>query len=328
MIAQPQLSNRPKLCDLKLVDIALFVLLFLRTSQPRVKILGILVLALLITGTILYNAVTNVGIIQSLWLVWTFIADPGTHASQADLGGRIVAFVITLGGIFCFSLLVAVVTDNVTKYVEYVRKGNRSQVLETDHSLILGWNEKIAPLSIEISLANQSNGRNPCVVILSEREKEVMEASLDDYCLETRNTVIICRQGSPMSTADLKRVSVTTARVIIILSEEASLDQGSILGDGSDMADTKALRVMLSVLASKQNLAGHMVVELCQSDNRSHVELIGGRLIETVCTHDILGRCMIQCARSPGLAAVMEQILGFKGDTRPPVTLQKIHHTS
>jgi len=67
---------------------------------------------------------------------------------------------------------------------------------------------------------------------------------------------------------------------------------------------------MLSVLASKRTLQGHMVVELQQSDNRSHVELIGGELVETLASHDILGRCMIQCARTPGLAAVMEALLG------------------
>ena len=80
---------------------------------------------------------------------------------------------------------------------------------------------------------------------------------------------------------------------------------------------------MLSVLASKQNLQGHMVVELCQvaygsvymdphiqirplnmvaelcqSDNRSHVELIGGQLIETVCSHDILGLTLTPSLKS------------------------------
>lgn len=31
------------------------------------------------------------------------------------------------------------------------------------------------------------------------------------------------------------------------------------------------------------------------------------------CSHDMIGRVMIQCARQPGLAAVWEQLMGFRG---------------
>jgi len=132
----------------------------------------------------------------------------------------VVGFAVTVGGMILFALLVAVVTDNVTKYMEFLRKG-RSIVLESDHTLILGWNEKVAPLLMELSIANQSNGRNAVAVVLAEREKEEMEGHLAESCPDTQGTLVICRQGSPFSTGDLKRVSVTTARVVIILSDES-----------------------------------------------------------------------------------------------------------
>ncbi len=37
------------------------------------------------------------------------------------------------------------------------------------------------------------------------------------------------------------------------------------------------------------------------------------RFRSVTCSHDMIGRVMIQCARQPGLAAVWEQLMGFRG---------------
>lgn len=54
----------------------------------------------------------------------------------------------------------------------------------------------------------------------------------------------------------------------------------------------------------KEGLRGHVVVELSDLDNEPLVKLVGGELIETVVSHDVIGRLMIQCALQPGLAQV------------------------
>ena len=48
-------------------------------------------------------------------------------------------------------------------------------------------------------------------------------------------------------------------------------------------------------------------------DNEALVRMVGGNAVETVVSHDIIGRLMIQCARQPGLATVWEQLMGFDG---------------
>ena len=60
-------------------------------------------------------------------------------------------------------------------------------------------------------------------------------------------------------------------------------------------------------------LQGHIVVEVCDMDNEPLVRMVGGSAVETVVSHDIIGRLMIQCARQPGLATVWEQLMGFDG---------------
>jgi hypothetical protein len=45
--------------------------------------------------------------------------------------------------------------------------------LEVDHTLVVGWSDKIVPLLREICLANESEG-GTTIVILAEQDKEEM----------------------------------------------------------------------------------------------------------------------------------------------------------
>ncbi len=61
-------------------------------------------------------------------------------------------------------------------------------------------------------------------------------------------------------------------------------------------------------------LQGHIVAEVTDLDNEKLLAMVGGSNVETLVSHDIIGRMMIQCARQPGLANVWEQIMGFEGE--------------
>ena len=67
---------------------------------------------------------------------------------------------------------------------------------------------------------------------------------------------------------------------------------------------------MLSLSALLQ---GHIVAEVCDLDNEPLVKMVGVEHVQTVVSHDIIGRLMIQCARQHGLAAVWQKIMGFEG---------------
>ena len=60
---------------------------------------------------------------------------------------------------------------------------------------------------------------------------------------------------------------------------------------------------------------GYIVAEVTDLDNEKLLSMVGGACVETLVSHDIIGRMMIQCARQPGLASVWEQIMGFEGQT-------------
>ncbi|XP_048129015.1 ion channel DMI1-like [Rhodamnia argentea] len=149
----------------------------------------------------------------------------------------------------------------------------------------------------QLAIANKSIGG---VVVLAERDKEEMELDIAKLEFDLMGMSALRRSGSPLILADLKKVSVSKARAIIVLASDENI------------SDAHALRVVLSLVGVKEGLRGHFVVEMSDLDNEPLVKLVGGDLIVTVVAHDVIGCLMIQCALQPCLAQIWKDILGFE----------------
>ncbi|XP_024438967.1 ion channel CASTOR isoform X2 [Populus trichocarpa] len=262
--------------------------------RPYAKPLALLVATLLVIclGGLAMFGVTNDSLADCLWLSWTFVADSGNHANSEGIGPRLVSVSISFGGMLIFAMMLGLVSDAISEKFDSLRKG-RSKVVEQNHTLILGWSDKLGSLLNQLAIANESLGGG-IVVVMAERDKEEMEMDIAKMEFDFKGTFVICRSGSPLILADLKKVSVSKARAIIVLAEDGNADQ----------SDARALRTVLSLIGVKEGLKGHIVVELSDLDNEVLLKLVGGDLVETVVAHDVIGRLMIQCARQPGLAQV------------------------
>ncbi|KAK6930455.1 CASTOR/POLLUX/SYM8 ion channel, conserved domain [Dillenia turbinata] len=269
---------------------------------PYAKSLTLLIatLLLLFLGGLALFGVTDDSLADCLWLSWTFVADSGNHANTEGFGPRLVSVSISFGGMLIFAMMLGLVSDAISEKFDSLRKG-RSEVVEQNHTLILGWSDKLGSLLNQLAIANESLGGG-IVVVMAERDKEEMELDIAKMEFDFKGTSVICRSGSPLILADLKKVSVSKARAVIVLAEDGNADQ----------SDARALRTVLSLTGVKEGLRGHIVVELSDLDNEVLVKLVGGDLVETVVAHDVIGRMMIQCARQPGLAQIWEDILGFE----------------
>ncbi|KAK6157010.1 hypothetical protein DH2020_011258 [Rehmannia glutinosa] len=275
---------------------------------PYAKLLALLFATLFLIGFggLALYAVSDSSLAEALWLSWTFVADSGNHADRVGIGPRIVSVSISSGGMLIFAMMLGLVSDAISEKVDSLRKG-KSEVIESNHILILGWSDKLGSLLKQLAIANKSIGGG-VIVVLAERDKEEMEMDIAKLEFDLMGTSVICRSGSPLILADLKKVSVSKARAIIVLASDENADQ----------SDARALRVVLSLTGVKEGLRGHVVVEMSDLDNEPLVKLVGGELIETVVAHDVIGRLMIQCALQPGLAqvskcgSIWEDILGFE----------------
>ena len=67
--------------------------------------------------------------------------------------------------------------STVTKIHEHLREG-RHKVLEKNHFLILGWNEKIFAIVRQLIEAQRDNSGHIAVVILADRSKQDMEEKM------------------------------------------------------------------------------------------------------------------------------------------------------
>ncbi|XP_068665240.1 probable ion channel CASTOR isoform X1 [Aristolochia californica] len=270
--------------------------------HPYAKPIALLLATLLLIclGGLALFGVTDDSLTDSLWLSWTYVADSGNHTNSVGFGLKLVSVSISFGGMLIFAMMLGLVSDAISEKFDSLRKG-RSEVIEKNHTLILGWSDKLGSLLNQLAIANESLGGG-MVVVMAERDKEEMEIDIAKMEFDFKGTSVICRSGSPLILADLKKVSVSKARAVIVLAEDGNADQ----------SDARALRTVLSLTGVKEGLRGHIVVELSDLDNEVLVKLVGGDLVETVVAHDVIGRLMIQCARQPGLAQIWEDILGFE----------------
>ncbi|GJM97220.1 hypothetical protein PR202_ga14130 [Eleusine coracana subsp. coracana] len=229
-------------------------------AKPFVLLVATLLLIAL-GGLALYG-VTDDSLSDCLWLSWTFVADSGNHANAVGFGPKLVSVSISIGGMLVFAMMLGLITDSISEKFDSLRKG-RSEVIEQSHTLILGWSDKLGSLLNQIAIANESLGGGT-IVVMAERDKEEMEADIAKMEFNFKGTAVICRSGSPLILADLKKVSVSKARAIVVLAEEGNADQ----------SDARALRTVLSLSGVKEGLRGHIVVELSDLDNEVLVKLI------------------------------------------------------
>src|SRR3954447_10902502 len=83
------------------------------------------------------------GLIGQGFKTFLHALDPGTVAGDAGKWPFLLAmFGITIGGLFVVSALIGVIATGLDNKIQELRKG-RSFVIESDHTLILGWSETV-----------------------------------------------------------------------------------------------------------------------------------------------------------------------------------------
>lgn len=245
----------------------------------------------------------SMGFIEGIWQSLMRTLDPGTMGGDTGWGFRIVMFSVTLGGIFIISTLIGIISSGIDQLIEGLRKG-RSRVLESNHTLILGYSSKVFPIISEICIANE-NQKNPKIVILSSQDKVELEDEIKNRIPNTKNTKIIVRSGSPLDLTDIGVVSPNEARSIIVLSPE---DQQN--------PDTYVIKSVLALTNNKRRKKDpyHIVAEIKDERNMEAAELVGGDETVFVLSSDLISRITAQTCRQSGLSIVYSELMQFDGD--------------
>ncbi|MEO6303008.1 MAG: potassium transporter TrkA, partial [Bacteroidia bacterium] len=270
-------------------------------SLFMVLILGLLILVFGIKSSPEPEA-ENLGFIEGAWQSLMATLDSGTMGGDEGWSFRAVRFIATLGGIFLISILIGTISSGIDEKLDELKKG-RSRVLENNHTLILGWSEKVFSIISEIIEANE-NQKKPSIVILADRDKGEMEDEIRGKIEDFKNTKLIVRSGSPLESSNIALVNPNEARSIIVLAgTEAN-------------ADTYVIKSVLALTNGKNRKESQysIVAEIKDPKNMEAAELVGNDETVFVLSSDLISRITAQTCRQSGLSIVYSELLQFEGD--------------
>ena len=238
-----------------------------------------------------------------VWMGLLRTLDPGTmggdEGSATFLGAMLL---VTLGGIFVISALIGIINTGFQDRLAELRKG-RSRVIETGHTVILGWNQQVFTILDELVNAN-ANQRGRSVVVLADRGKLEMDDEIRTRIPDTKGTKIVCRSGSPVDLDEIDIVAIQRSRSIIVLAPAV------------DEPDIEVIKTILAITndPNRRPEPYHIVAELHDGANVEASRLVGRDELELVVVGDVVSRIIAQTCRQAGLSVVYNELLDFGGD--------------
>jgi hypothetical protein len=259
------------------------------------------------------------GAMDGIWRTFMEIADQGNIGQDIDAPhlSKAVGIATIFVGMVLFSSMVAFITAQFQAKMDALRRG-RSDVIESGHSLILGFNDRVLDIVREIIVANESE-KDAVAVILADQDKQALDEHLNERIPQRKSTRIVTRSGVPASIAALQKVAAAEAKSITIVS-------GARAGDTEPekaLADARVLKAIIAVVAAvgEANVPP-IVAELHLDKNRTLAESIVPGRITTLAEDSLLTKILVQTSRVSGLALVYSDLVGFEGNElyffRPP----------
>ncbi len=270
--------------------------------------LGLVTLALIVLTALILTAFRltgigggeRLGVFEAMWQSMLRVVDAGSFAGDTGWPTRLVALAITIAGIFIAGSLIGLIANAVDQRIEELRKG-RSKVLETDHTLILGWSSRVPSIVAELVTANESR-KKAAIVVVANGDKTEMEERLRDAIPDTKTTRIVVRSGAPWEARNLEIANLNGARSVIIV------------GDGNDTGTVKTLLAIRGVRSDDTTEQAHVIAEVTDIATAQSLRSLFGAELVTVSSDAVVAELTAQACRQRGLSGVFHELLDFDGD--------------
>lgn len=251
---------------------------------------------------------------QSLWNTMNHAFDPGVLSG--DTGSRVFLFLMllaTLVGVFFLAMLIGLINDGIQSRVSELSKGIEA-VVESDHVVILGFNESTFIIIGELIEAYRNQGgRRNAVVIMDQLPKEEMDDRIRIEFPDSGNLVIVCRSGSICSNKDLHRCSIETCKSIIIAANHDFETIKSILACTkilNEAGETDAY--ITSVIYGRENEHAARIAGNDASEDEDLFSVKNDRL-ELLMMENTVSKIMTHTCRQNGLSQVFTELFNFSG---------------
>lgn len=247
---------------------------------------------------------------DDIWATWLQLTDPGNmnQDNAAPSWLKITTILSGVVGVIILSMLIAFITTTLENVFYNFRKG-RGKVIEEEHTLILGWNERVVDIIRELIIANESE-KYASVVILSNEDKEEMDDLIAKRLPDTKTTRIVTTTGDYANINELKRVNITGAKSVILL---ANCSESSSHADklGSDVLAVKSIMAIISCQDGTNDIP--IIAEIFTEEKREIISFFKDDNIIALDSWDIMGKLLVQTSLTSGLEMVYNEMLSFDG---------------
>ena len=206
---------------------------------------------------------------------------------------NIIAAVI---GLLFLGALIGMISSIIESKISDLKRG-KSVVIESNHSIFLGWSNKLRTAILELSESNRSMAHSS-IVILAAKDKVFMEEELIPEIPHWSKTDVICRSGDPSYDFDLQMVSASTARSIVLLSTEEV------------NSDSMVLKRALALQKDK-TITCPIIAEVHSAENANVIKLLDKFTV--IQPKNFIMRVIAQTIKEPGLSKLYYELLTFRG---------------
>ena len=261
---------------------------------------GITLLVVVIAGLLvaLVNADATPG--KSMWMSLMHAIDAGTLAGdEGSWVFLLLMTIVTICGLFITSMLIGILNAGIEDKMTSLRKG-KSQVLEKNHVVLLGFNENALNILSELVIANE-NQKREAVVVMDSMDKTEMEDLIHQRIPDTKTTRIICRSGEIDRFADLSICSLETCRSVIINVDD-------------DYSTIKAVLACVNLLEKSDNQDAYVTAMIRDESNLEAAQIAGKDRVEILYFKRTIARLLAHASRQPGISTVFTDLLSYDGD--------------
>ncbi|MBR3554481.1 MAG: hypothetical protein IKN89_01085 [Oscillospiraceae bacterium] len=219
------------------------------------------------------------------------------YSGDGSPGYIVLMAVCAIAGVLFTSVLIGIITSAIEEKIIEMKRGN-SQVLESGHTVILGFYPGEYTLLRQLVLA--AAGKDACVVVADDMEREEMEQNIAENVECPRNFRIVCRSADITDPASLERCALMSCRTVIVHPTD----------------DTRTIKTLLAVSALKRNHAEadfRILSLLSGSEFVFPAALAEQYRITALREHDTLAKVIAHSCTQLGLSETFRELFNFDG---------------
>ncbi|MFJ3904999.1 potassium transporter TrkA [Streptomyces sp. NPDC090025] len=249
------------------------------------------------------DGIRPAGARSSVWAGFLRVLSPALLVKDRGSAPYLaLAVVMAFSGIMLMSALIPVINAGLHNQLARLHAG-RSPVVESGHTVILGWSSQVHVLIAELVEADRGRRRRSCIAVLAAGDRTRMENEIRERVPALGGTRVVCRTGDPADPQDVSLMHPQRARSVIVLAAE------------EDRPDLGVIRSLLAVARARHepDTGPFVVTGIEDHQNLAAARLAGGRRCRVVSTQGFIARLMVQSSLQSGLSDVYTELLDFAG---------------